>query len=149
MNPAKADIQAVHAVLNKQPRARQLEADLKSINVLMQLTFSSQSGGPTWVYLHTGEPSSGVKEAARRCGSIAAAQRAMAAEIKQLSIPTGDRQSLVAAITAEAASWDARGATWAAKRKPDVTAAVDEISGHVRDAVAAAKPVKAYLQGDG
>jgi hypothetical protein len=149
MNPAKADIQAVHAVLNKQPRARQLEADLKSINVLMQLTPTSQNAGPTWVYLHTGGPSSGVQEAAKRCGAIAAAQRAIADEIKQLPIPAADRQNLVAAITAEAASWDARGSTWAAKSKPDVTAAVNEISGHVRDAVAAATPVKAYLQGGG
>jgi hypothetical protein len=148
MTPAKADLHAVHAVFNKQPRARQLAGDVKSINVLMQLAPSSQSGGPTWYYLHTGELSSAVKEAAKRCGDVAAAQRAMADEIKQLSIPPGDRQNLVAALNAEAASWDARGAAWVATGKPNVPGAVNEISGHLRDAVDAAKQVKAYLNGD-
>jgi hypothetical protein len=149
MTPLKADLQAVRAVFNKQPRARQLEADVNSINVLMQLTPSSQSGGPTWYYLDSGKLGSAVKEAAMRCGDVATAQRAMSDEIRQLSIPAGDRQNLVAALKAEAASWDARGAAWVAAGKPDVSAAVNVISGHLRDAVDAAKQVKAYLQGDG
>jgi hypothetical protein len=149
MTPTKSDLQAVHAVFNKQPRARQIEGDLKSINVLMQLTPSSQSGGPTWYYLETGELGSAVKEAARRCRDVATSQRAMADEIKQLSIPADDRQNLVAALNAEAASWDARGAAWVANGKPNVAAAVNVIGGHLRDAVDAAKKVQAYLNGDG
>jgi hypothetical protein len=147
--PSDQDVKAVRAVLHQQPRLRQLEADLKSIDVLMRVASSSEVQGPAWFYLASGELSSSVKEAARRCHAVAATQLAVADDLHRLSIPQDDRQNLVTLFRSDAAAWDARGTAWAAPGKPDVGAITRQIAAHQRDALAAAKQVKAYLRDDG
>jgi hypothetical protein len=146
--PARADLESVHAVLNKQPRKRQITDNYKSIDVLMQIAPSSTGNGPDWFYLDSGDLTASVIAAAKLARQIATRLQDMAGEIGQLSIPADDRRNLVAALNAQAASWDARAASWVTTGKPQVSATVSEITGHQREAFDAAHKVRAYLNGN-
>jgi hypothetical protein len=148
MTPTAAQIEAVQAVLYDPARLNQIQDDTNSISVLLGIDNGNQAALHNWYVLSTRSLTAGKLEAAKRCHSIANTLLAMSTDIGKLSLNNADRQHLMSALQAQAASWQARGNAWGAQGKlaaPDTVAA--KISGHLRSAVLEAQHVKAYLKG--
>lgn len=145
--PTKAQISAVREVLYKRSRLRQIVADVRSIDVLMNLNNPNQPGrAPMWRVPATGRVSASVKEAAERCRRIATAHRAMSREISKLELPARDKRVLRTGLDEQAAVWEIRSSVWVAPGKPDVKTVVDRIKSRQRAAFEASHDVRAYLR---
>lgn len=140
----RAQRQAVRAVLFKRKRFRRLMSDRWSIDVLMHLN-EGDEGQPEWVIEATGRQGSGVREAVERCRRVAGAYREMRRELMDVDLPANDRRQLLLGLAEEAATWEARARTWAARSKPEVDAAADRIEVHARAAARAYAKVRSYL----
>lgn len=145
--PTKEQITAVRAVLYKPSRLRQIDADVRSIDVLMNL--NKPGHAPLWRVPATGNVSAAVKEASERCRRIAAAQRAMSREIAKLGLPAQDKRALRTALEEQATVWAIRGSVWADPGKPNVKAVVDRLTSHQRQAFEASSKVRPYLRRGG
>lgn len=145
--PTKKQITAVRAILYRPSRLRQIAADARSIDVLMNLNQPGRA--PLWLLPATGKVSGAVKEAAERCERIAAAHRAMSSEIARLALPAQDKRALRTALEEQATVWAIRGSAWAAPGKPNVRAVVDRLKSHQREAFEASSKVRPYLRRGG
>jgi hypothetical protein len=145
--PTEDQIEAVHAVLYKPQRVRQLRAHANSINVLMNLDNPNEPDkGPPWTIQATGQPSGRVIEATARCRKIAESLRTMSRLLEGVALPAAHKRDLRTGLTELAATWDARAAAWEAPGKPDVEAQVARISAHQKASAKALGRVSAYLK---
>lgn len=146
--PSKQQVKAVRAVLYQRARLRRLQADLSSIEVLMNLNNPSQpSGAPLWTIPATGQPSGALTEALDRSRRVVATLREMGAELGRLGdVPDGDRQALRTMLGEQAAAWEARALVWAAPGRPDVEAEVARIAAHQEKALRAQRRASRYLR---
>ena len=154
--PSAAQIAALHAALYKRDRIRALSEHSESITTLMNLnpTAHLQSNdirgpagsGPTWFLKATGALSTSVAEAAQRCESIATVLLEIRDDVRGVDFPAADKQHLLNAIGAEAASWSARGRAWGASKAPaSVDSAVAPIDAHLTTAATEIAHVEHYL----
>ncbi len=145
--PTAAQIKAVRKVMYDRSRIGRIKADLSSISVLLNLENQNPDSVVTWYIPATGALSPGVVEAAQRCRAIAATLLAMRKDLAHVPVPQSDRSHLLALLAAQAASWQARAAAWAASGQPgDTDALVASISGHLRSALDESAHVRPYLR---
>jgi hypothetical protein len=150
--PTQEQIKAVRGVLYKRSRVRAIRDSVSSIDVLLGLAPSTQTGsGPAWIIPATGKLDPAVLAAAGYARRIAADLREMSSEIGKLSLPSSDQNNLMGALEAQAAAWAQRAAAWVQTTRPSaqqIKTTVTAISNHERDATDAAKKVRVYLSGD-
>lgn len=144
--PPREQRAAVQAVIFERKRFRQLIADLRSIDVLMNLNNPNNPGGaPNWVIQATGELNTTITEAARRCKRVGAAYRAMSRDLADVELPARDKGRLRLALVEQAAAWEARGEIWGDPTAVDPDTAVRRIGRHTRAAAQAFAATRGYL----
>jgi hypothetical protein len=150
-----AEIAALRKVLYDPERNREFRTHLSSIDVLMNLSRRGRvapkgvgvpGGGPTWFIPSTGAVNASVREAAARCRKIAVLIRETRRELAGVSFDATDKRDLLAALDAQAESWEARGAVWAAPGKPNVAADAKRVSGPEGEAYRRYQRVRDYLR---
>jgi hypothetical protein len=145
--PTPAQIKSVRRILYDPHRVRQMRDDASSISVLLNLENQNPSSTFSWYIPATGALAQEVVEAAQRCRRIATTLLSIRKDLAHVSVPETDRKHLMAALQAQAASWQARANAWAATGQPaDTDTLVASISGHVRTALAQAQHVQPYLR---
>ncbi len=145
--PSKEQVRAVRDVIYDRQRLRQLAADAGSIDVIMNINNPNEpDGAPVWTIAATGDPSSAVLEAIRRCRRIAAQLREMRDDLNGVDIPGEDRSSLRDGLKELAAVWDTTADVWEAPGSPEVETAVESIESHREQAGRALRGVRRYLK---
>jgi hypothetical protein len=146
-HPTPAEIRAVRTVLYEPSRVRQMKDDASSISVLLNLENQNPNSIFSWYVPATGALSPEVVEAARRCRRIAATILAIHNDLAHVAFNASDKKHLLAAVQAQAASWQARASAWSAPGKPaDVDSLVASISGPMQTARNEAQHIRPYLK---
>lgn len=141
--PPRKHRAAVRAVMLERKRFRQLVADVKSIDVLMQL--NDPNAAPSFVIQATGAPTTGVTEAARLCERVGKAYRAMGSDLADVDLPDKAKRRLRLALAEQAAAWETRGEIWGAAETVDPDAALRRIDQHTRAAAQGFAATRRYL----
>lgn len=143
--PSRHDIRAVRAVLYKRDRLRKIQADMHSVEVLLNLA-GPEPGAPRWVVESTGQVGSGVRLASERARRLAKTLRTIGAEIAELDIPDADQKVLRKVLNTDAALWDLRAKVWSDPDAPDETAVNAEFRTILTQGRAAVRKASPYLR---
>ena len=148
--PTPDELAAVRKILYDPKRHQQLADDASSISVLMNLEDQSPNRVVEWWIPATGKLSKGVREAAARCRSIAAAYGQMRDEVQGVAIPAPDKAKIQEALGYVAGCWQARADAWGDESPPgDPAALARAINAHLENALAAAHDVAIYFEPEG